>query len=171
MRPGRIRQERVYAHPPEHVWRALTDRELLARWLMPNDFEPRLGHRFTFQTEAGPGFDGIVHCEVLEIEEPVRLVLSWRGGPLDTRLSFTLKPEGEGTRLLLEHTGFEGLKARLVGRLLSLGNRTLYGKRLPQLLDEMARDLGAMPPSPGSCMEKEQGILIRILGLWQRRTR
>ena len=54
-------------HPPAKVWNALTDPALLAAWLMPNDFVPALGHRFTFQTEPVPaqGFDGVIRCEVL----------------------------------------------------------------------------------------------------------
>lgn len=60
-----LRIEKTYPHPRARVWRALVDPELLARWLMPNDFAPRVGHRFTFRTEPGPGFDGIVRCEVL----------------------------------------------------------------------------------------------------------
>ena len=59
-------------HPPERVWQALTDPALLARWLMPNDFKPVIGHVFTFRTEPVPqhGFDGVVHCTVLTLEPP-----------------------------------------------------------------------------------------------------
>ena len=54
-----IRTDSFFPHPPEKVWRALTDPQLLAAWLMPNDFEPRVGHRFTFRTDPVPahGFD------------------------------------------------------------------------------------------------------------------
>ncbi len=168
--PGTIRVERTYPHAPARVWRALTDPEQLARWLMPNDFEPRVGHRFTFTTEPGPGFDGIVRCEVLELTEERTLSLSWRGGPLDTVVTFTLEPVGEGsTRLRVEHTGFRGLKARLVGRILALGNRTIYGRRLPRVLDDLASGSGAGPegvsaPEDGeACMQKEQGVLVGLL--------
>lgn len=166
-----IREERVYPHPRERVWRALTDRELLGRWLMPNDFEPQVGHRFTFRTEPGPGFDGIVHCEVLELVEPERLVISWKGGPLDTVVTFRLEEHPQGTRFTLEHAGFRGAKAWLVGRILKLGNRTIYGKRLPAVLDALAA--GDEPPlaDDAACMEKEQGVLVRILGLFERKPR
>jgi uncharacterized protein YndB with AHSA1/START domain len=62
-----IRTDSFFPHPPEKVWRALTDPELLACWLMPNDFEPWIGHQFTFRTDPVPvhGFDGIVRCETL----------------------------------------------------------------------------------------------------------
>lgn len=167
-----VRLERVYRHPPERVWRALTEPELLAQWLMPNDFEPRVGHRFTFRTDPGPGFDGIVRCEVLELDPPRTLAFSWKGGPLDTVLRFTLESEGGGTRLRLEHTGFRGAKAWLVGRLLSLGNRTIYGRRLPAVLDGLAAGEDPARESDDACMEREQGVLVRILGWMEgRKTR
>ena len=81
-----IHTDAFLPHPPEKVWRALTDSAVLASWLMPNDFQPRIGHRFTFRTEPVPthGFDGIVHCEVLELVPP-----GWRGH-LARRLEETL---------------------------------------------------------------------------------
>ncbi|MBM0229124.1 SRPBCC domain-containing protein [Micromonospora sp. ATA51] len=91
-----IAVDQFLAHPPAKVWRALTDSDLLARWLMPNDFRPLPGHRFTFHTQPRPGqgFDGVVHCEVLEIDPPRRLRWAWRGGRLDTVVTWTLAPEG-----------------------------------------------------------------------------
>lgn len=168
---GVVREERVYPHPRELVWRALTDPELLARWLMPNDFEPRVAHRFTFRTAPGPGFDGVVHCEVLELVEPERLAFSWKGGPLDTVVTFRLEEREGGTLLRMEHAGFRGVKSWLVGRLLALGNRTIYGRRLPTLLDALAA--GAEPPRDDevACMEREQGVLVRILGVFERKKR
>jgi uncharacterized protein YndB with AHSA1/START domain len=107
--PRTIRADEFLAHPPARVWRALTDPDLLARWLMPNDFRPVVGHTFTFVTDPRPGagFDGVVHCEVLALEPERRLSISWRGGPLDTTVTWTLVPEGRGTRLFLVHDGFD----------------------------------------------------------------
>jgi uncharacterized protein YndB with AHSA1/START domain len=107
-----IRREVRLSQPRELVWRALTDRVTLAEWMFPNDFEPRVGHRFTFRVPPDPavGFDGlVVSCEVLECEPPRRLAFSWSaGGPVvDTRVSFRLEADGDGTRLVLEHTGFD----------------------------------------------------------------
>ncbi|MBI4317397.1 MAG: SRPBCC domain-containing protein [Chloroflexi bacterium] len=104
-----IRREIVYPQSREEVWRALTDSAILAEWLMPNDFEPRVGHRFTFRTQPNPqaGFDGVVHCEVLECVPPSRLTYSWAGGGIETRVSYRLEPEGNGTRLSFEQTGFD----------------------------------------------------------------
>lgn len=107
-----IQREILIPQPREEVWRAIADSTALAGWMFPNDFEPRVGHQFTFRVPAKPeiGFDGlIVSCEVLECESPSRLVFSWSaGGPVvDTRVSFLLEPAGDGTRLLFEHSGFD----------------------------------------------------------------
>ena len=55
--------EFIYPHPPERVWAAITSSEAMSQWLMPNDFQLVVGHRFQFRTKPAPGFDGIVHCE------------------------------------------------------------------------------------------------------------
>ena len=104
-----IRVDVFLGHPAARVWQALTDPDLLARWLMPNDFRLVPGHQFTFRTQPrlDAGFDGVVHCQVLAIEPERLLRISWRGGRLDTTVTWTLAPEGHGTRLFLEHDGFD----------------------------------------------------------------
>ena len=106
-----IRRELLIPQPREQVWRALTDSATLAEWMFPNDIEPRLGHHFTFRVPANPkaGFDGMmVRCQVLECEPPNQLAFSWSAGGLaDSRVSFRLEPDGEGTRVLFEHSGFD----------------------------------------------------------------
>jgi uncharacterized protein YndB with AHSA1/START domain len=123
--------ERVLDFPRAMVWEALTQSDHLAAWLMPNDFRPVLHHRFTFKTAPAPGFDGIVRCEVLDIDPPERLAISWRGGPLDTIVRFHLQDEGAKTRLTLRHEGFAGL-ANLIPRFaLGLGWKDLIARKLP----------------------------------------
>lgn len=106
-----IRREVQFPQPREQVWRAIADSAGLAEWMFPNDFLPQLGHRFTFRVPPNPkaNFDGmLVNCEVLECEPPSRLAFSWAaGGLLDSRVSFRLEPDGKGTRLLFEHSGFD----------------------------------------------------------------
>lgn len=106
-----IRRELLIPQAPEQVWRALTESDALAEWMFPNDFAPQVGHRFTFHVPPNPkvNFEGLaVRCEVLECEPPSRLAFSWTAGGLaDTRVTFQLEPEGEATRLLFEHSGFD----------------------------------------------------------------
>jgi uncharacterized protein YndB with AHSA1/START domain len=134
-----LRFEEHYPHPLERVWEAITDSAAIAEWLMPNDFEPRLGHRFTFRTKPQPGFDGIVHCEVIALEPPRRLAYTWKGGGIDTVLTITLEPEPGGTKLVLEHTGFEGARGMMVSVLMSSGwGGRILRERLPQALARRA---------------------------------
>jgi uncharacterized protein YndB with AHSA1/START domain len=131
------------ARPPEKVWRALTDPELVAAWLMPNDLRAEVGHRFTFRAQPMPGWDGIVHCEVLAVEPHKRLSYSWRGGSdeaekygsrLDTIVTWTLTPNGAGgTTLRLEHSGFLAKNA-FAFEAMSKGWRSHVGQRLEQLI-------------------------------------
>jgi uncharacterized protein YndB with AHSA1/START domain len=135
---GSIRVETIYAAPIGAVWRALTDPEELASWLMPNDFQPVVGHQFTFRTHPAPGFDGIVHCEVLEVELERRLSYSWVGGGVKTQVSFTLEPHGAGTKLTLLHSGFAGARGVLVQKILSTGWRSMVLRRLGEHVEAMA---------------------------------
>lgn len=106
-----IQKEIRIPQPREVVWRSLAESAALAEWMFPNDFAPQVGHRFSFRVPPNPrvGFDGmVVHCEVLECDPPNRLVFTWSAGGLaDTRVSFRLEPDGEGSRLFFEHSGFD----------------------------------------------------------------
>jgi uncharacterized protein YndB with AHSA1/START domain len=111
--------EVTYPHSIWQVWHALTHREALAAWLMPNDFEPRVGHRFTFHIAPQHGWSGMVECQVIELDAPHRVAYTWRGGPgqPETIVTFTLTPCESGTSLRLEHAGFvegdsQGLSVR-----------------------------------------------------------
>jgi uncharacterized protein YndB with AHSA1/START domain/catechol 2,3-dioxygenase-like lactoylglutathione lyase family enzyme len=139
----------TYPHPIARVWAALTSAEALAAWFMPNDFEPVVGHEFTFRTQPAPGFDGIVRCRVLEVTPPTRMVWSWRGGPLDTTVTFDLTALDERTTLFeMHHLGFVGLGAQLARTVMAGGYPRIYGVRLPAYLDHLAGHAlaGGYPP-------------------------
>ena len=99
-------------HPPEKVWRALTEPKLLGAWLLPNDIRAEEGQRFTLR--EAPGADAPIDCEVLAAEKPRLLRYSWRGRDrdaggwaLDTVVTFTLDGTAAGgTRLRIVHSGF-----------------------------------------------------------------
>jgi uncharacterized protein YndB with AHSA1/START domain len=130
-----LRFEAFYDVPVAEVWRALTDAKALSEWLMPNDFEPTVGHQFRFRDKPQGGWDGIVHCEVTEIIPEQRLSYTWKSDALDTTVTWSLQGHGADTRLVLEHKGFRGLSALMISMMLSRGWRgTLLGKKLPAFL-------------------------------------
>lgn len=112
-----IEKSVFYPFPPASVWIALTDPRALAEWLMPNDFQPVVGHTFRFHVDPMPGFSGVSECRVLEVEAPRRLVYDWTVLPKNPAaarppamlLTWTLEAEGTGTRLHLHQTGVEAL--------------------------------------------------------------
>ena len=94
--------EREFAHPPEKIWRALTQPHLIEAWLMKNDFVPALNHRFKLSGDWGS-----VDCEVLEIEPNRSLAYTWAAMGLDSVVTWTLTPAGAGTHVKVEQTGFQ----------------------------------------------------------------
>ena len=103
-------------HPPEKVWRALTEPALLAEWLLPViGLKLERGAEFTFKTEPVGGWDGIVHCRMNDIEPMRRLRYDWGVGDMATVVTFTLTPTASGTRLLLVHSGFRPDQKRNFG--------------------------------------------------------
>lgn len=98
--------ERVFAHPPEKLWRALTDRPLIAQWLVSNDFEPVIGKSFKFRFDPMPNWDGVIDCEVLIVDPLKQLSYSWSSLGLRSVVLFTLTPAEGGTHLRMEQSGF-----------------------------------------------------------------
>lgn len=100
--------ERELPFPPEKVWRALTQQHLIEEWLMKNDFQPVVGHRFQLRGEWG----GVLDCEVLAVEPNKTLSYTWNfphdDPAYDTRtvVTMTLTPTGKGTHLRMEQAGF-----------------------------------------------------------------
>jgi len=122
-------------HPPEKVWRALTEPALLAEWLLPVfDLELEPGAAFLFKTQAYPGWDGTVNCRFIEIEPHRKLSYSWNVPFLETVVTFTLTPTGSGTRLDMVQSGFKPEQKRESG-----GAR--YGWKMmgEKLVDLLAR--------------------------------
>ncbi len=107
--------------PIERVWHALTDPATLSTWMLfkSNDFQPVVGHAFQFR--EAPGWDGVVECEVIEVDQPHRLAYTWvSGGERNLRhatvVTWTLtEVEGGVTRLHLEQRGFRSEAKQEIG--------------------------------------------------------
>jgi uncharacterized protein YndB with AHSA1/START domain len=100
--------EREFPHPPEKLWRALTQPHLIEEWLMKNDFKPVVGHNFNLSGEWG----GVLDCKVLAVEPHKTLSYTWDFNHEDAAfnlksvVTFTLTPTGTGTHLRVEQAGF-----------------------------------------------------------------
>jgi uncharacterized protein YndB with AHSA1/START domain len=93
--------EREMPHPPEKIWRALTQNSLIEEWLMKNDFQPVVGHRFKLRADWGA-----VDCQVLAVEPHKTLSYTWAAYGLESVVTWTLTPTSTGTHLRMEQSGF-----------------------------------------------------------------
>jgi uncharacterized protein YndB with AHSA1/START domain len=93
--------EREIPHPPEKVWRALTQSPLIEEWLMKNDFQPVVGHLFNLRADWGA-----VGCQVLVVEPNKTLSYTWAAYGLESVVTWTLTPTSTGTHLRMEQSGF-----------------------------------------------------------------
>jgi uncharacterized protein YndB with AHSA1/START domain len=105
--------EREMPHPPERIWRALTEGPLIAQWLYENDFQPVVGHPFNFRGKARPHWNGVIDGRVLIVEPNEQLSYDWNasGGEaaegLKTVVAWTLTPgNGSTTQVRMEQSGF-----------------------------------------------------------------
>lgn len=162
-----IRRELVIPQPRPVVWQAITDSATLAEWMYPNDFEPRVGHRFTFRVPPNPkvGFEGLlVLCEVLECEPPSRLMFTWSAGALvDTQVSFQLETEGDGTRVLFEHAGFT--LSESFGEHAYQGAEYGWAKMLKQLVAVVADKNTGGESKPSMRLEQVDHVALRCSSL------
>ncbi len=102
--PGVIQLEKFIDRPLARVWQALTDPALLARWWAAGDIRPEVGHRFDL--DMGPQF-GKQPCEVTAVTTERLISYLFAPGSLNTTITWRLQPERTGTRLYLEHKGFD----------------------------------------------------------------
>ncbi|KJS20196.1 MAG: polyketide cyclase [Hoeflea sp. BRH_c9] len=103
--------ERELAHPPEKIWRALTQSHLIGEWLMQTDFQLNEGHEFSFNADWGR-----IDCQVVTLEPNRMLAYNWVSQGLDSVVTWTLTPSETGTLLRMEQTGFHpGQRQALTG--------------------------------------------------------
>ncbi len=169
-----LKKEIFYPHPPQRVWQVLTNRHALAAWLMENDFEPRVGHKFRFLYSSMPGLGESIDCEVIELDEPKRLSFTWQDSMMyqPSIVTWTLKPVDGGTQLQLEHKGLRHKATKLVEPLHS--TKTCQGqfrqepKAVTQTLVPPAQ-IRVFPSIPAGRYEELDSIILSsyINGGWE----
>ena len=98
--------ERDIPFPPDKIWRALTQPHLIEEWLMKNDFNPVVGHRFNLRRNPQPDLNIVIDCQVLVVEPNKTLSYTWAAYGLESVVTWTLTPTSTGTRLRMEQSGF-----------------------------------------------------------------
>ena len=104
--------ERHVPHSLDRVWRAITQAPLLDDWLMANDFQPRVGHRFTFHMAPMQGWNGVTDCEVISVVPREELAYTWNASGaeaatgLKTVVKWTLEAFDGGVLVRMEQSGF-----------------------------------------------------------------
>jgi uncharacterized protein YndB with AHSA1/START domain len=98
--------ERELPFSPEKIWRALTQPHLIEEWLMKNDFNPVVGHRFNLRRTPKPDLNIVVDCQVLVVEPNKTLSYTWSAFDLEGVVTWTLTPTSTGTHLRMEQSGF-----------------------------------------------------------------
>ena len=93
--------EREIPHPPENIWRALTQPHLIEEWLMKNDFKPVVGQSFKLSADWGA-----VDCQVMAVEPNKTLSYTWGAYGLESVVTWTLTASSTGTHLRMEQSGF-----------------------------------------------------------------
>jgi uncharacterized protein YndB with AHSA1/START domain len=144
---------RDYPHSPAKVWRAVTDPALIPLWTAtgaggrPEGFALVVGTKFQLIAKPKPGWNGVVDCEVLEVNEPSLLRWSWTdssGGDV-TQVLYRIEPHEGGTRFTYEHTGFTGVGGLFMTQLLGHVRRKMLSVGLPAVLDDIDEE-GVLRP-------------------------
>jgi uncharacterized protein YndB with AHSA1/START domain len=148
-----IKKEVFYPYPPQRVWQVLTSREALGMWLMENDFEPRVGHKFRFLYSSIPGLGKSIDCEVVELEEPRRLSFTWHDGLMcqPSIVTWTLKPVDGGTQLYLEH--------KIIGSVFTATKQPIHSLHVYQ---ENYNSRKATTSNPTACLDKHLRVSTLI---------
>ncbi len=139
-----IRQSVSFKAPIERVWAALTDTEIIAKWLMPNTFQAELGHVFSMDCPPGIGSGAPIRSVVTELDPPAgaksaRLSYTWEIDQpvLHTEVRMELSEADGLTRLDLVHSGWQDLapEHEHVHRRHADGWVHLLGQALRQLVE------------------------------------
>lgn len=126
--PPQIYKSLVVPAPAPEVWKAFTSKEGVQTFFAPDakiELKKNGAYELYFVPEAPAGSKGSEGCQVLQFEAPRKLQFSWNFPPTlpaarargdKTKVTITLIPEGEGTRLSLSHDGWQASPEHEQGR-------------------------------------------------------
>ena len=86
---------RTYPTSADDLWDAVTSADRIPRWFLPITGELKLGGRYQLEGNAGG--------EITRCDPPGALDVTWEYAENVSWVTVRLEPDGEGTRLTLEH--------------------------------------------------------------------
>jgi uncharacterized protein YndB with AHSA1/START domain len=107
-RGERIRAEVHLPVPPRQAWALLTEQQHVANWWGNHvDLQARAGGTLVERWSDG-GRTVITSGKVTRCDPPFALELTWADSdwPAETQVAFHLFEDGDGTRLVLDHSGW-----------------------------------------------------------------
>jgi len=104
-----IRKQITVNATRETVWRYFADPDLLAGWLMRNNFTGKEQDEFQFFAQPSRDWDGTVNCKLVEFRRPTKVVFTWDANDIggDTLVTIELIAQGTRTLIKLVHENFE----------------------------------------------------------------
>jgi uncharacterized protein YndB with AHSA1/START domain len=124
-----LRLSRRFAAPPERVFAAWTNPDVLREWWAANagwkgadaEVDLRRGGRYRLgMRDTASGAVHVVTGEYTDVDPPARLAYTWRWegdppemrGSEDTEVVVDFLPDGHGTLVVLTHSGFADERIR-----------------------------------------------------------
>ncbi|MEV1287363.1 SRPBCC domain-containing protein [Micromonospora sp. NPDC049679] len=155
-----IRMDVEFEHPPERVWRTITDRELLPKWFAESDLEPRAGSVFRLEPINAPGLDLVIEGELISLDEPHRMSMRWHTSELQTLVVWELAQTPAGCRLTMRESCVREQWDPAHRERLQESYRQLFAVRLPAVLDALAyREMNFAATVPGGGARRHRGLL------------
>lgn len=156
--------EKKFEHPPEKMWRVLTERELLRQWFpcdVAGKWEVGETLQFTFPEGQHEGMsEAEMRGEVLAVDPPHRLEFTWGKYKYQCELS----ADGDGCRLrFIESFGgpseaarsaagwemcFENVDALLQGAKVALFAWQVWQAKFDKYVQKFEPELGAQQGAP-----------------------
>jgi uncharacterized protein YndB with AHSA1/START domain len=168
-----IEKEISVSAPRETVWRYLADPDLLAAWLMRNNFSGRVGEPFQFFARPSQDWDGVLYCKLVEFDPPRKVAYTWDANDIngETLVTVELSEQADGTRIRLIHSNFEhaALDVEPIVRRHDAGWTDHLGILEKQLEGEGAAERKAPPPADWTRFDLHVAIRAepeRVLGSW-----
>ena len=141
--PSRVEVSRFFSHPPDVVWRALTEPDLVERWLMQSTgfVGATVGTHVLLSVPSSDSAE--IACEVVSAVPMESMTWSWTDlraeRPSRWFVTWDVHAHGRGTRLFISHTGFDiDDKRQMMARnAFARGWDQVLTTKLVEVLDEL----------------------------------